>query len=55
MVFACPLEQLDDVADPVVRARVELERKTPDEFLLELTVLAHGRKRELPGIPPSAR
>ncbi len=40
--------------DLVERARAELERKSPDEFLLELTVLAQGRKREPPGIPPSA-
>ena len=32
--------------DPALltRARAELERRSPDEFLLELAVLAHGRK-----------
>jgi SAM-dependent methyltransferase len=28
----------------VEQARVELERRTPDEFLLELTIVAHGTK-----------
>ncbi len=39
--------------DLVERARLELERRSPDEFLLELTVLAHGRKREPPQSPPA--
>jgi len=29
--------------------RLELDRKNADEFLLELTVLAHGRKAGAPG------
>jgi SAM-dependent methyltransferase len=37
----------------VERARVELDRKNADEFLLELTVLAHGRKAGL-GLPGNA-
>jgi hypothetical protein len=39
--------------DLVEHARAELERKSPDEFLLELTILAHGRKREPPQSPPA--
>jgi SAM-dependent methyltransferase len=36
----------------VERARAELERKSPDEFLLELTALAYGRKKRQAATPP---
>jgi hypothetical protein len=43
-----PNADLEDIGS-FEHARAELEHRTPDELLLELTVLAHGTKSRARG------